>query len=98
MPGQAEAAFRFVGFDMTTTTGNALDRFIARARAHFAAESDLERRWKTLAPLLADLLADPEVVAASKHWPDCVPRDGRAENLLFYEDPEFKFSANPRTS
>lgn len=77
---------------MTTETTNALERFVARTRELFAGEPDPERRWSALSPILAELLADRDVIAASKSWPDCVHRDGRAENLLFYEDPDFKFS------
>ena len=76
---------------------NALERFIQKTRELFARESDPEKRWTQLAPALAELLADPEVKAASKHWPDCVPRDGRAENLLFYEDPDYGFAVNGLT-
>ena len=79
------------------TTQNALDRFVARTRALFDREPDLDRRWTGLTPILAELLADPEVVEASKHWPDCVPTDGRAENLLFYEDPDYGFAINGLT-
>ena len=76
---------------------NALERFIERTRTLFAAESDPEKRWTALSPALAELLADPEVLEASRSWPDCVPRDGRAENLLFYEDPDFGFAINGLT-
>jgi predicted metal-dependent enzyme (double-stranded beta helix superfamily) len=76
------------------TTENALDRFVSKTRELFAREPDLDKRWTALTPILAELLADPEVIEASKHWPDCVPANGRAENLLFYEDPEFGFAIN----
>lgn len=76
---------------------NALDRFVTKTRDLFAEESDLEKRWTQLSPILAELMADPEVIEASKHWPDCVPMDGRAENLLFYEDPDFGFAINGLT-
>ena len=76
---------------------NALERFISKTRALFAHEPDLEKRWKALSPVLAELLAAPEVMAASKSWPDCVPVDGRAENLLFYEDPDYGFAINGLT-
>ena len=81
---------------MTTqaTTTNALDRFVSKTRELFAREPDPEVRWTSLDPILAELLADPDVVEASKHWPDCTLLDGRAENLLFYEDPDFKFAVN----
>jgi predicted metal-dependent enzyme (double-stranded beta helix superfamily) len=78
-------------------TQNALDRFVAKTRELFAREADPEKRWTALRPILAELLADPEVLEASKNWPDCVPLDNRAENLLFYEDPDFGFAINGLT-
>ena len=63
-----------------TVSENAMERFIRKTRALFARESDLDKRWNGLRPILAELLADPEVIAASKRWPDCVPANGRAEN------------------
>jgi len=80
-----------------TVSENAMERFIRKTRALFARESDLDKRWNGLRPILAELLADPEVIAASKRWPDCVPANGRAENLLFYEDPEYGFAINGLT-
>lgn len=81
----------------TTKTQNALDRFVSKTRELFEQEQDLPKRWEALAPILAELLADPTVVKASKSWPDCVPADGRAENLLFYEDPDYGFAVNGLT-
>ncbi len=75
-------------------TENALDRFVKETHELFAAEPDPEKRWTALAPVLAKLLADPEVKEASQSWPDCVPAEGRAENLLFYEDAEYGFAIN----
>ena len=66
----------------------AFDRFIQSARALFAREKDPALRWEGLAPHMSELLADPEVVEASKRWPECAHKE-RAENLLFYEDPDF---------
>jgi len=85
------------GTESRTETENALSRFVRKTRALFAKEPDLEKRWNALRPILAELLADPEVIAASKHWPDCVPANGRAENLLFYEDPVYGFAINGLT-
>jgi predicted metal-dependent enzyme (double-stranded beta helix superfamily) len=76
---------------------NALERFVRKTRALFAQESDLDKRWNGLRPVLAELLADREVIEASKNWPDCVPADGRAENLLFYVDPDYGFAINGLT-
>ncbi|HLY66129.1 MAG TPA: hypothetical protein VKU60_11395, partial [Chloroflexota bacterium] len=72
-------------------------RFVRKTRELFAQEPDLEQRWTALTPVLAELLADPEVLEASKSWPECVPQDGRAENLLFYEDPDYGFAINGLT-
>src|ERR1051326_3927665 len=74
----------------------AFDRFIQSARALFAREKDPAGRWEGLAPHLSELLADPEVVEASKRWPECAHKE-RAENLLFYEDPDFGFVVNGLT-
>jgi predicted metal-dependent enzyme (double-stranded beta helix superfamily) len=79
---------------MAIETKHALDRFIAKTRDLFSEESDLEKRWELLRPILAELLADPEVLEASKQWPDCTVIDGRAENLLFYVDPDYGFAIN----
>jgi predicted metal-dependent enzyme (double-stranded beta helix superfamily) len=79
------------------TTQNAMTRFIAKARDLFAEVPDLEQRWELLRPVLAELLADPDVQAAAERWPDCVAKQGRAENLLFYEDPDYGFAINGLT-
>lgn len=72
----------------------ALDRFVSETRALFGREADLEKRWTALDPSLAALLADPKVVEASKVWPECHVVEGRVDNLLFYEDPDYKFVIN----
>jgi predicted metal-dependent enzyme (double-stranded beta helix superfamily) len=80
-----------------TNSENAKERFIRKTRELFAKESHLDTRWDALRPILAELLADPEIITASKKWPDCVPANGRAENLLFYEDKDFGFAINGLT-
>src|SRR2546425_7790924 len=80
-----------------TQSENAMERFVRKTRALFAQEPDLDKRWNSLRPILAELLADPDVIAASKQWPDCVPANGRAENVLFYEDPDYAFAINGLT-
>ena len=72
---------------------SAVQKFIAATRELFAAESDPKKRWEKMPPLLQELLADPSVREQSKSWPTCSQAD-RAQNLLFYEDPEFKFVIN----
>ena len=78
---------------MPTQTEIAVNRFIASTRELFAAEQDSEERWRKLGPALQALLADPDFKVNSKDWPFCIPTD-RAENLLFYEDPDYGFVIN----
>ena len=78
-------------------TENSMERFVRKTRELFAKEPDLDKRWNALRPILAAFLADPELLEASKKWPDCVPANGRAENLLFYEDPDYGFAINGLT-
>lgn len=79
---------------MAISTDNALVRFVTKARELFAREAEPETRWAALTPILAELLTDRDVVQASKQWPTCTFADGRAENLLFYEDPDYGFVIN----
>jgi len=75
---------------------SAFKRFIASTRELFTEEKDLQRRWEKLAPLLRELLADPAIHESSRSWPECAHKE-RAENLLFYEDPDFGFVVNGLT-
>jgi predicted metal-dependent enzyme (double-stranded beta helix superfamily) len=71
----------------------ALQKFISAVRQLFAQENDPAKRWQNTAPLLQELLADPAVREQSRNWPTCSQSD-RAQNLLFYEDPDYKFVIN----
>jgi predicted metal-dependent enzyme (double-stranded beta helix superfamily) len=75
-----------------TQTG--IQKFIAGARRLHAEETDAAKRWEKMTPLLQELIADPAVKEQSKGWPDCPQGSERAENLLFYEDPDYKFVIN----
>ena len=72
----------------------AVTKFIAAARQLCAEEQDPATRWQKMTPLLQDLLAEPSLREQAKHWPDCSQTGERAENLLFYEDPDYKFVIN----
>ena len=72
---------------------SAVQTFIASARRLHAEEGDPAKRWEKMTPLLQELLADPSVREQSKNWPTCAQAD-RAQNLLFYEDPDYKFVIN----
>ncbi len=78
---------------MASQSRSAFSRLIASARSLCAKEQNPEKRWAQLEPLLRELLADPSIRASSKHWPNCAQKE-RAENLLFYEDPQFGFVIN----
>jgi predicted metal-dependent enzyme (double-stranded beta helix superfamily) len=78
----------------TIKTETALDRFVTKTRELFAREPDPEKRFTALDPIMAELLADPTVIAASKTWPECQFVENRIQNLLFYEDPDYKFVVN----
>jgi predicted metal-dependent enzyme (double-stranded beta helix superfamily) len=73
---------------------SAVQKFIAAARRLHAEEADAAKRWDKMIPLLEDLLRDRSVREQSKHWPACSQGAERAENLLFYEDPDYKFVIN----
>ncbi|MBI2538291.1 MAG: hypothetical protein HYY83_08130 [Deltaproteobacteria bacterium] len=81
---------------MGANTESAFSRFIASARRLFAEEKEAEKRWEKLKPLLRELLADPAVREQSKSWPECSHKE-RADNLLFYQDPDFGFVVNGLT-
>jgi predicted metal-dependent enzyme (double-stranded beta helix superfamily) len=72
---------------------NAVQKFIVSARKLHAEEKDPAIRWKKMTPLLQELIADPVVKDQSRNWPACRQSD-RAQNLLFYEDPDHKFVIN----
>ena len=79
---------------MTTIgTQTALDRFVQATRDLFAKEPDEEKRWLALAPVLKEFLADPQTQQAAARWP-ANEFDDRAENLIFYEDPDYGFVVN----
>lgn len=71
----------------------ALQKFIESARKLHAEERSPAKRWKKMTPLLQELLADPAIRKQSKSWPTCSQAD-RAQNLLFYEDPDYQFVIN----
>jgi predicted metal-dependent enzyme (double-stranded beta helix superfamily) len=79
---------------MTSKTQNAADRFISETRELFQHESDVDKRWDALKPILVRLLADSEIQEASRRWPDPGVVEGRGGNLLFYEDPDYGFVIN----
>ena len=78
---------------MGSNASSAVQRFITATRRLHAEERDPATRWRKMTPLLAELIADPSVKEQSKSWPAC-RHSGRAQNLLFYEDADYKFVIN----
>jgi predicted metal-dependent enzyme (double-stranded beta helix superfamily) len=73
----------------------ALQRFIDEMRALCAEAPAGEARWHRARPLLAALLADPDLKARSRTWPKgAAPGANYPVNLLFYEDPDYGFAIN----
>jgi predicted metal-dependent enzyme (double-stranded beta helix superfamily) len=72
------------------------DTFIAGVRRLYAEVPDEAARWERIAALLGDLLAEPRLQTQAADWPDCAQGEqgARAENLLFYEDPDYGFVIN----
>lgn len=78
---------------MGSLSPSAFQRFIVLTRELFAMEKDPQTRWQKMTPLLQALIADPAVKQQSQDWP-CCRQTERAQNLLFYEDPDYKFVIN----
>lgn len=78
---------------MVFNSSSAVQRFIASARRLHAQEPDPATLWPKMVPLVEQLIADPSIREQSKRWPACRQAD-RAQNLLFYEDPDYKFVIN----
>jgi predicted metal-dependent enzyme (double-stranded beta helix superfamily) len=76
-----------------SAAASAVQRFITSTRQLFAAEKDPQTRWRKMTPLLQALIADPAVKQHSQDWPSCRQSE-RAQNLLFYEDPDYQFVIN----
>jgi predicted metal-dependent enzyme (double-stranded beta helix superfamily) len=81
------------GGRMSISSESGVGRFIASTRQLYAKEQDVAKRWEKMTPILRELLSDPAVAEQSKQWPNCSQAE-RAENLLFYEDPDYKFVIN----
>src|SRR4051812_26674950 len=81
---------------MATQIESVATAFIADVRRLYAEEPDEAARWEAIAAGLGALLADPRLQEQAATWPDCAQGEGgnRAENLLFYEDPDYGFVIN----
>ncbi len=69
-------------------------KFVDTVRGLCAEGREGETLWPEVASHLRDLLADPELQAHTRTWPDTKQGDGAPGNLLFYEDPDYGFVLN----
>lgn len=71
----------------------AIERFTTAMRELFAQPCEDAERWRRVGDLLPILLDDPELRASAATWPT-TQYGNAATNLLFYEDPDFRFVIN----
>ena len=72
----------------------AAETFIAAMRDACAQAPDDRELWERCRELMRPLLADPELRAQAETWPEGSYDGVRADNLLFYEDPDYGFVLN----
>jgi len=79
---------------MSTEAPAVLRGFVAAMRALWQEELPEAERWARVAGLLPTLLQSPALQASAKSWPAPPAGHPRAQNLLFYEDPDYRFVIN----
>jgi predicted metal-dependent enzyme (double-stranded beta helix superfamily) len=71
----------------------ALEEFVGNVRSLFQEEmTDLER-WTRATDYLKVLMSDPDMIDRAHKFP-ATGTDQQAQNLLFYEDPDYQFVVN----
>jgi len=71
--------------------------FIKQVRRLYEDGRDVNSIWTQAQTYLSSLLTDPEVIAHSASWPETpaiLGLQGKHANLIFYEDPDYKFVIN----
>ncbi len=71
-----------------------LKPFIEQARALWNENLSDEERWRAIGRLLPMLLQSEALRERAHAWPAPSPESRRAQNLLFYEDPDYHFVIN----
>jgi predicted metal-dependent enzyme (double-stranded beta helix superfamily) len=74
-----------------------MEKFVADMRGLFEEPLTDRERWQQAAGLLKPVLLDPALKEHSKTWPDSpalLGLEGKHGNLIFYEDPDYKFVVN----
>lgn len=68
--------------------------FIEAARALWREQLSDEERWRRMGALLPMLLDSQALSESARSWPAPGIESQRAQNLLFYEDPDYHFVIN----
>jgi predicted metal-dependent enzyme (double-stranded beta helix superfamily) len=79
---------------MPSDTPAPLRDFVQAMRALWAEDLPDAERWQRAAALLPSLLNSAALRESAKSWPAPPAKHPRAQNLLFYQDPDFHFVIN----
>lgn len=79
---------------MPIETPEILRAFIAAMRALWQEYLSDAERWRRVSELLPMLLDSSALRESAKSWPTPSDKHPRAQNLLFYEDPDYHFVIN----
>ncbi|HWG04739.1 MAG TPA: hypothetical protein VG271_06980 [Beijerinckiaceae bacterium] len=75
---------------MSKEAAQIFQKFLAEARAVWAAESDTGQRMEKIRPLMEKLVSSDTLLEASQTWPST---EGH-KNLLLHTDPDYGFVVN----
>jgi predicted metal-dependent enzyme (double-stranded beta helix superfamily) len=73
---------------------SAIAEFAQAMEQLWSEEPDDAQRWARVRDLMPILLDDPQLKSEALGWPITQMEDGRATNLLLYEDPALGFVVN----
>ena len=79
---------------MPTDVPPLLADFVTAMRALWQEDLTEAERWRRVAGLLPALLESPALRDSAKSWPAPPLGHHRAQNLLFYVDPDYGFAIN----
>ena len=71
-----------------------VQEFVKRVRDYFQQSYDETELWRRVCADLELLLKDPDLKKSCAMWPDTKKGNCPPGNLLFYEDPDYKFVLN----
>ena len=71
-----------------------VQEFVNKVRHYFQQSYDETELWRRVCADLELLLKEPDLKKSCATWPDTKKGKGPPGNLLFYEDPDYKFVLN----